>query len=493
MNEHSGNELRIGWAARDVTPNRPVNLQGQFHMRISQGVKDPLTVTALALADASGTDAAVFLSVDNAFITDRVMHGIRDAVRSQAPDLDTSKIIANSTHTHTAPMLEDGMYPPVPPGVMTGKEYADFFIERAAQALVEAWRGCGKATVAWGLGQAVVGRNRRAVYFDDLSKRSGHKDRPGHCTTRFARMYGNSNDPMFSHIEGYEDHSVDLLYTWNARDELSGVIVNLACPSQETEELSVVSADCWHEIRCEIRRRLGPNVFVLPQCAAAGDQSPHLLYYKAAQKRMLDLQGIDMRVEIGRRVAQAVEETLAIACKDRRDSMPLRHIVKEIQLPRRLITAQEAELIRSDIAALERQAPSLNPDPAKQLQDAARIVALKRCRLGLERYERQAQDPSVPVEVHAIRLGEVAVVTNPFELFLDYGIRIKARSPSIQTFIVQLAMSGAGWDGCYLPTVRAEQGESYSANMYCNSVGSAGGQALVEETLAMLADLWQDA
>ena len=465
-------------------------------MRISQGVKDPLTVTALAIAaqNASGSDAALWLSGDTCFLPYYAQQGIRDAVHRQVPNLDTAKIIINATHTHTAPMMEDGSYPPVPPGVMTGKEYADFFIERAAQALVEAWRGCGEATVAWGLGQAVVGRNRRAVYFDDLSQRPDHKYHPGHSTVRFARMYGATNDAQFSHIEGYEDHSVDLLYIWNNRDELTGVVVNLACPAQETGGLSVVSADCWHEIRHAIRQRLGPNVFVLPQCAAAGDQSPHLLYYKAAQKRMLDLQGIDMRAEIGRRVAQTVEETLAIARKDRRDGVSLRHIVKEIQLPRRLITAQEAELIRSDIAALERQAPSANPDPAKRLQtDSARVVALKRCRLGMERYERQAQDPSAPVEVHAARLGDVAFVTNPFELFLDYGIRIKARSPAIQTFVVQLAMSCAGWYGGYLPTVRAEQGESYSANMYCNRVGSAGGQALVEETLAMLTDLWKDA
>ncbi|MBU4200750.1 MAG: hypothetical protein KKE37_07750, partial [Verrucomicrobia bacterium] len=225
--------LKIGWAARDVTPQRPANLMGQFHMRISQGVNDPLTVTALAIAaqNASGLAAVLLLSGDMAFLPHYVQQGIRDAVHRQVPDLDTAKIIINATHTHTAPMMEDGFYPPVSPGIMTGKEYADFFIERAAQALVEAWRGCGKATVAWGLGHAVVGRNRRAVYFDDLSKRTGYVHSPGTRTTRFAAMYGATNDAQFSHIEGYEDHSVDLLYTWNNRDELTGVVGNLALVS----------------------------------------------------------------------------------------------------------------------------------------------------------------------------------------------------------------------------------------------------------------------
>jgi len=47
-------------------------------------------------------------------------------------------------------------------------------------------------------------------------------------------MYGRTNDPNFSHIEGYEDHYVDLLFTWDPDGKLTGIIVNLACPSQET-------------------------------------------------------------------------------------------------------------------------------------------------------------------------------------------------------------------------------------------------------------------
>ena len=40
----------------------------------------------------------------------------------------------------------------------------------------------------------------------------------------------------------------------------------------------------------------------------------------------------------------------------------------------------------------------------------------------------------MPVEVHIIRIGDVVIATNPFELYLDYGMRIKGRSPAVQTF-----------------------------------------------------------
>ena len=35
-------KIRVGWATRDITPDRPVNLSGQMHPRISTGVATPL-------------------------------------------------------------------------------------------------------------------------------------------------------------------------------------------------------------------------------------------------------------------------------------------------------------------------------------------------------------------------------------------------------------------------------------------------------------------
>lgn len=80
----------------------------------------------------------------------------------------------------------------------------------------------------------------------------------------------------------------------------------------------------------------------------------------------------------------------------------------------------------------------------------------------------------------------MAMATNPFELYVDYGLRIKARSPAAQTVITQLA---AG-TGLYLPTERAVRGGSYGAMPAVCSVGPEGGQELVEETLAVIAALF---
>ena len=102
------------------------------------------------------------------------------------------------------------------------------------------------------------------------------------------------------------------------------------------------------------------------------------------------------------------------------------------------------------------------------------------------------------MELHVLRLGDVAIATNPFELFVDYGLQIEARSPATQTFLIQLA-TNAQHHGCYIPTPRAVAGgvldnnpfTNYSATVISNTVGPEGGQVLVDRTIEAIRAMWQ--
>ena len=91
----------------------------------------------------------------------------------------------------------------------------------------------------------------------------------------------------------------------------------------------------------------------------------------------------------------------------------------------------------------------------------------------------------MPIEVHVLRVGDAVFATNPFELYLDYGMQMKARSPAIQTFIVQLTGSGS-----YLPTKRSISGGAYGAVPASTLIGPEGGRELVDQTLGMIESLW---
>jgi hypothetical protein len=107
----------------------------------------------------------------------------------------------------------------------------------------------------------------------------------------------------------------------------------------------------------------------------------------------------------------------------------------------------------------------------------------------VERYDAQKAGTEQPykMELHALRLGDVAIATNEFELFTDYGVQMKARSPAVQTLVIQLAASSYG----YLPTERAVRGGSYSAVIQSSRIGPDGGHVLVERTVEALQELWK--
>ena len=445
----------VGWASVDITPDRPVALAGQMHTRISKSVHDPLTATALALETPS--DQAVMISVD--FVGHGgILEPVRERVKTRLRDFDSGKLLLHGTHTHTAPETQEGTYVLPAEGVMPIAEYREFLIARLADAAVRAWENRKPGGVSWGLGFAEVARNRRAAYADGKTI-----------------MYGKTDRTDFSHIEGYEDHAVDLLYFWDG-DKLTGVAINLSCPSQEVEGEYYVSADFWGAVRTELRKRHGPGLFVYPMTGASGDQSPHLLFRQRAEETMLRRRGLTRLQEIARRVANAVDDVIEPARRDIRTSLPFHHRVETLRLPLRKITEAEYEASRREY---ERQLKL--PET-----DRTRGFHLRLRKRVLDNWERQKHDPYYEIEAHVIRLGEVAIATNPFELYLDYGMRIEARSKAEQTFIVQLACGSGG----YLPSARAIAGGSYGAGPENGPVGPEGGQVLVERTVELIGALF---
>ena len=73
---------------------------------------------------------------------------------------------------------------------------------------------------------------------------------------------------------------------------------------------------------------------------------------------------------------------------------------------------------------------------------------------------------------------------------MDYMHRIQARSPFIQTFVVELAGHlGRDQQGGYLATQRAVDNRGYSATINQCPVSPKGGQELVDATVKGLKEL----
>lgn len=454
-------ELHAGAASVSITPDRPVALSGQMHTRVSKSVRSPVLANALALESREGDkvlDQAVFVACDLVAIPESILQKSRELVRARIPGFDPSKLILSATHTHTAPVLEEGFYEIPKDGVMQPGEYAEFLVARVADAAVAAWESRRPSKVGWGLGHAMVAQNRRSIYADGRSV-----------------MYGPTDRPDFRGIEGPEDHGVEALFLWDDAGKLLATAVNLACPSQEVEGESSVDADVWHEIRETLKARHGAGLVVLGWTGAAGDQSPHLMYRKRAEERMRALRKRSRLEELAARVVAAWDEAHEGAKQEPVAGVPLVHQVESLDLPPRIVSEADAA---SAAANVER----LSKDPANR-----RLVLWHQD--VVERRRRQEAGDARPyrIELHALRLGDVAIATNPFELYTQYGIQMKARSKALQTFLIQLAGPGS-----YLPTEPAVRGGGYSAIAESNQVGPEGGQVLSDRTVEVLNAMWPE-
>ncbi len=494
--------MHIGWSSKNVSIDEPVTITGQAYERISTGVFDPTTVTALVMED--GGDYVIFVSGDFKSITAQLIREVKAAVAEKMPEIDGSKIIFNATHTHTAPRYQEITtcgYDKAPRNrvnTYSPDKYRAFLVDSVSDAVVEAYKGRAEGSFSYGYGSAAVAIHRRATYFNDRSLNNNANDTFG--VNGFAQMYGPTNVEDFAGFEGTIDTKVYLLYTFDKEGILTGAIINVPCPSQCTEQELFTSADYWNETRAMIREKYG-NIYILPQCAAAGDQSPHILHGSAEFNRKNALKFGDLpeasrflkpweyynRFVIAEKIAHAFDECFEWASKGKISDAPITHVTKTVSLDAWRVTEEEYNTAKANYEECKSQTFQETDDPVADFKKNTIISSnISRYENVIEKYEADIAFRNA--EIHVLKIGDIAFASNPFELYTDYQHRIQARSPYTQTFIIQLAASDVKENPAsgYLPTARAAANKGYSAIMFSCNVSPQGGQTLVEETLKEL-------
>ncbi|MDF2723575.1 MAG: hypothetical protein K0Q59_3250 [Paenibacillus sp.] len=487
--------LKMGWAETDITPAKPVAIAGNFGLRVSEGVADPLNVTVWAVE--SGEEQAIFVSCDLVVVSDELRDRVRSQLSGQAAGIDPMKLVIHATHTHTAPEIR--VFPELyseggaqyigvrldelSVELMSVEEYLDFAAKRIASAVIRAWDVRAPGGIGFGMGFVVIGRNRIWV------------DAEGKSAMQFS--LNETTKDSFRHIEGYEDHELNVIATYDADSRLTGLVVNLACTAQVPGDKPhhLISADVWCEAREELKKRFGGNLRILPQVSAAGEQTGHTPYNKIAEKRMLQLTGKTKRQDVANRLADEIERLLPIIGKEIHPSVDLRHHVEAVPLTAYRITEDDLRFAQEQSEEFrnkhKQEKEKLEQNP--QLRQASRwheamSTAYHRMHFHLRvvnRFASQSDHPTSVEEVHVLQLGEMLIATLPFEYYLDYGVQIKVRSPATQTFLVELAGGGT-----YVPSPRALLGSGYGATPASNRVGAEGGQELAEYIVRTMRKVW---
>lgn len=484
-------KLNVGWAEVSITPDKKIALAGQFAERISEYVETPITATTLAVED--GNEQLIICSCDLVGVYENLIADVRKAVKNENAEIDTDKVIISAIHTHSSHVYSKGNQAAsfkfkeildsfLPPEKQyqakvsaKGDDFMDscqalaFLTQRITQSIVEAWENRKPASYAQGFGRAAVGMCRRVCYSDGSAK-----------------MWGDTNTASFTELEGGNDSGIEMLFFYDESGKLTGVVANVACPAQVLEHRMFISSDYWGKVKILLREKYGEDLFVLGLCSAAGDQCPRDLVRwvnpespiedpnierndyieRDADPSMFDINGSWL---VGKRIVNEIVMALEDVTKTY-DKAVLKHEKLIVDLPLRRVTPKDYE---NAVESLEKYASKVEghvnfDDNAKMYIHTGTIL----------RWEEQHKKDIEPVEVHIARLGNIAIATNPFELFLDYGNQIRARSRARQTILIQLACGSEG----YLPTKKAEKGSHYSAYVSSGFVGHIGGEMLVRKT-----------
>ena len=220
---------------------------------------------------------------------------------------------------------------------------------------------------------------------------------------------------------------------------------------------------------------MGKDVKILPLCRSAGDLSPHQIVDFTPMERDNDrYRGRNASIDMGNWVADAI-----ISHKDRiffiyQGNVPHAQGMKSIDFPVWQVEKEEYEWALSYLADKNNYTEIGWP---KSLFDNGNAHTRK------QRYE--SGDTIYPSRIFATVLGDVVLISNPFELYIEYADRIRMAFRDHLVFDVQLTYDCLG----YLATPNAVAGGHYSANIFNGVCAPDGGELLVNKSIELIEEL----
>ena len=91
------------------------------------------------------------------------------------------------------------------------------------------------------------------------------------------------------------------------------------------------------------------------------------------------------------------------------------------------------------------------------------------------------------VELTGISFGDVAIVTNPAELFVEFGIEIKERSPFAVTLVAELTNGYCGYVGP--EPAFAQGGYEVQRTVHTCRLSKESGRRMTDASVELLTDL----
>lgn len=392
-------QLTSGTAIADISPEKGIELAGYPHYpRHNTGVHDPLYAACIYLDN--GKEKVVLVSLDLLFFSKKYVKEVREKV-SRITDIPEKNIMISCSHTHSGPWaagrldieaLEKGLKPDF--------GYVNALKDKIVEIIVEAYNNTFNAKIGF---------------------------KKGYCGKEQG-VGGNRRDP-----KGPADPEVCVMVVQDLSGKNKACLVNYALhPTLLHAESTVVSADYPGYIRKYLAEKI-PGMNVLFMQGTSGNQSTR--YFRNSQTfEEAERIGSLIAMEAERAVKSAkTRNNPDIFVKTANTDIRLRTFPSSEDAKKAVIEAEKryTELTRSGAPYIDVQNANL------KLLGAEDILGYV---LMLEKKEKiELLEDEKPAELQVIGIGDARIAGMPGEVFVEYGLEIKRRSPYENTFVVELA------------------------------------------------------
>jgi len=445
--------LRVGFAERDITPDPGMEVPGGYVKQHFWEIHDPCKVRAAVFDD--GQTRVALVGLDSLIVPRHLVLTARRIIQEQC-GIRPDSVLIGAAHNHSAGpigLVQPGQFddasalvkrlayemsPTANPG----------YIKRLQDEIVTAVCHADSCRVDARCGFG-VGKEGKVSFNRRLRMKNG-----------LTYTHPGQGNPDIVGYAGPIDPQVGVVGAWDKSGRLLGCIVNFACHATTSPE--GFSANWIYYMEKTIRGSLGADVSVVFLQGCCGDitQLDNLSpYVFPTGEKWAEIVGSSVG-------AEAVKVLVNTASGE---EIPLGARSKVSKIQRRVPSVEHVrksyELVQKDL---------------KQVDETDWVFAKETVLLDAV----LAKEPAAEVEMQAIQVGPAVFLANPAELFVEYGLKLKAQSRFPFTFPVELANGCVG----YVPTVEAfgPHGGGYETRLtsYSNLEVSAGRQ-IVEAGLEL--------
>ena len=431
---------KAGTARRVINNELGTEIQGVHNNHTVQYIRDDLEANVLWL-ESNGT-GILFITVDlGALLLDYIDRILPDI--AEAAGIQRDCILIGCSHTHSTPSVIQ-THPNKPVDDAYHERLRAWLCEAAGEAVSSA----EQVRIAWGLGEAEIGYNRRVCYADG---------------TRI--MHGDANREDATGLEGFNDPRQVALFVQDMDGKLKAILQQNTAHPINFYCRDFLSADFPGLSRKFLRNVLG-DIEVLYFNGAQGDISVFDEHWKDVTPETAE-----------QREARAAHlmtgETLRLLQHaDYKDEVDVGHAQMHYDVKLRPMSDEHLAWAKETMDAHE-------IEPGEKSWDLDLLNAY----MALTYHEEFGHSETETIDLHAGHVDGLAFVTSPCEMFMHFALQIKRRSPFPATAFFGLTNGQMG----YCPTMEGVMGGHHEGTVkYTSRWDVSAGYLITDELSRML-------